>query len=80
MIGDPREIPPEVNILPPVIAKLAGVLNPIFYLFLNPKMAAAIKKSVGLPHNEELLVPDRRESRLELKSPSEPETSLLAKA
>uniref|UniRef100_A0A914UZ27 G-protein coupled receptors family 1 profile domain-containing protein n=1 Tax=Plectus sambesii TaxID=2011161 RepID=A0A914UZ27_9BILA len=56
-IADPKNIPKAIHVLPAPMGKLAGLINPIFYIWLNPRLCASIKRMLGLSYDASLVQP-----------------------
>uniref|UniRef100_A0A914WVD8 G-protein coupled receptors family 1 profile domain-containing protein n=1 Tax=Plectus sambesii TaxID=2011161 RepID=A0A914WVD8_9BILA len=69
IIAGPQTIPRIFNALPAVWVKLAGIFNPIFFVYYNPRLWACTKKMFGLNYDNEQMHRDKTEERIWMDSP-----------
>lgn len=55
MVANPADLSTGANLLPPPMAKTAGIMNAFFYVYMNPTIWAAIKKMLGCAYEKKLL-------------------------
>ena len=54
-VGSPRDIPRWMIPLPPLAAKLGGIINPLFYIYAHPLHWALVRRLFGLKHDSRLV-------------------------